>query len=205
MRTNEALIYRPKNRKLIWIAFACAVTIHLAALGLANSKPQSFSPDVSAFGPDVDVTGDLPPANPNEPEIILPPEQTLPNDEFADENTVQRQKPLHKTATAAIPRSTSLGMARATGAGSAKALALFAPRPSYPYEARRGGITGSGVAHLIVNSAGGNVTDARMSQTTGSAILDNATLTALRRWRFKVGVPENVDVPITYTLTGVSY
>jgi len=35
--------------------------------------------------------------------------------------------------------------------------------------------------------------------------LDSATVEALRRWRFKPGVASNVSVPITYTLTGVSY
>jgi TonB family protein len=84
-------------------------------------------------------------------------------------------------------------------------LALYAPKPSYPYEARRGGITGSGIAHLIVNSGAGNVIEARMSQSTGNPILDSATLSALRSWRFKPGVASNVEVPITYTLSGVSY
>ena len=89
--------------------------------------------------------------------------------------------------------------------GSVKALTLHAPRPAYPYEARRGGITGSGVAQLTVNTEAGNVIDARMAQSTGSMILDHATVETLRQWRFKPGVAANVDVPITYTLTGVSY
>jgi outer membrane biosynthesis protein TonB len=35
--------------------------------------------------------------------------------------------------------------------------------------------------------------------------LDNATVEALRRWRFKPGVASNIAVPVTYTLSGVSY
>jgi TonB family protein len=44
-----------------------------------------------------------------------------------------------------------------------------------------------------------------MVQSTGNPILDNATVEALRRWRFKPGVAANVHVPITFTLSGVSY
>jgi TonB family protein len=82
---------------------------------------------------------------------------------------------------------------------------MYAPRPVYPYEARRQRMTGSGIALLSVDPAVGNVTSVRMTQSCGSVILDNATLDALRRWRFKRGSALSVEVPITYTLTGVSY
>jgi TonB family protein len=82
---------------------------------------------------------------------------------------------------------------------------MYAPRPVYPYEARRQRITGSGIALLTVASADGNVVDVRMAQSCGSVILDNATHDAFRRWHFKPGSVERVQVPITYTLTGASY
>ena len=88
---------------------------------------------------------------------------------------------------------------------SLKALALSAPRPEYPYEARRQRTTGSGIAALTIDPVSGNVTDVRMTQSTGSATLDNATINALRRWRFKSGAMTRVQVPITYTLTGASF
>ncbi len=199
---NGTVIYRPNNRKLTWIAFACAITIHLGAVGLANNKPESVSPVVPP-GSDVEVT-DFPPANPEEPELVLPPEQpSIERQEFTDENV--KLTPIRPRKKISPVQSPSMGLSRSSNAGSAKALALFAPRPSYPYEARRSGTTGSGIARLTVNSAAGNVIDAQMSQSTGSAILDNATLSAFRTWRFKLGVAEIVDVPITYTLSGVSY
>lgn len=202
---NEALIYRPNNRKLIWIAFACAITIHLAAVGFANSRPQKVSSVVSPFGPDIEVT-DFPPSAQEEPDLTAPPEQPSSNEDFVEENATRPPiRPHKKAPVTAVSRANGIGMARATSFGSAKALTLYAPRPNYPYEARRGGVTGSGIAHLAVNSASGNVTDARMAQSTGSLVLDNATVDALRRWRFKPGVASNVDVPITYTLSGVSY
>jgi TonB family protein len=45
-----------------------------------------------------------------------------------------------------------------------------------------------------------------MAQSIGSPILDNATTSTFRRWRFQPGkVAPKVKVPITYTLTGASY
>jgi protein TonB len=89
--------------------------------------------------------------------------------------------------------------------GAVKAIVKYAPRPVYPYEARRQRITGSGIALLIVDPEVGNVTTVRMTHSCGSVILDNATLDAFRRWRFNPGSALSVEVPITYTVTGVSY
>jgi len=202
---NKAVIYRHNNRKLTWFAFACAITIHLGAIAIAGNKTKPVSVAWEE-GPDAPpVSGTIDPApQPPEAETILPPEQpSIEPHEFIDENV--KLAPIHPRKKISPVQSPSIGLSRASNAGSAKALALFAPRPSYPYEARRSGTTGSGVAQLTVNSAAGNVIDARMAQTTGSPILDNATLSAFRRWRFKPGAASNVDVPITYTLTGVSY
>jgi protein TonB len=88
---------------------------------------------------------------------------------------------------------------------SVKVLAIYAPRPEYPYEARRQRTTGSGLVILMIDSPTGCVTNARMAQSTGSAVLDNSAVSALRRWRFKSGTAAKVQVPITYTLTGASY
>lgn len=88
---------------------------------------------------------------------------------------------------------------------SARVLAMNAPRPEYPYEARRQRLTGSGMAVLTIDFASGSVLDVTMAQSTGSAVLDNATVSAFRRWRFRPGTISKVQSPITYTLTGASY
>jgi TonB family protein len=87
----------------------------------------------------------------------------------------------------------------------AKALALYAPRPQYPYEARSRHVTGSGVIVATVDAASGNVTSASVSQSTGSPILDNAATSAFRQWRFRPGTVSKVNIPITFTMTGASY
>ena len=85
-------------------------------------------------------------------------------------------------------------------------MAVSAPRPDYPYEARTRGITGKGVAELTVDASTGTVTQARMAESTGSPVLDDAAVTAFRRWRFKPGnYSPAVHIPITYTATGASY
>jgi TonB family protein len=88
-----------------------------------------------------------------------------------------------------------------------KALAIYAPRPAYPYEARAKRLTGSGVAILTIDPATGNVTTAEMAASTGVEILDDATISTFRRWRFKPGTIKKVEIPIVFSLSGpgVSY
>jgi len=88
---------------------------------------------------------------------------------------------------------------------SAKAVAVSAPRPEYPYEARRSKVTGSGVCVMTVDPGSGAVTSATMAQSTGSPILDNAATSAFRRWRFKPGTVSKVRTPITFTMSGAQY
>jgi len=204
---NTALIYRTRSRWLTWVAFGCAIAIHLTAIALAENKSRVVVTDFGPFVPDV-IGVDDQPALPQEPETVSPPEQVQPvpdEDAFPEENAKPPVRPRKKTPVSPVVRPIGAGTGPALHAGSVKALTLYAPRPAYPYEARRGGITGSGIAELTVNSAVGNVIDARMAQTTGNVFLDNSTLETLRRWCFKPGVASNVEVPITYTLTGVSY
>ena len=58
---------------------------------------------------------------------------------------------------------------------------------------------------MTVDSSSGAVTDAVMGQSTGNAILDNAALSAFRRWRFRAGTVSRVRTPITFTMTGAQY
>ena len=174
---NQALIYRANNRRLIWFAFACAITIHLGAIAIAGNKtkPVTVTSWGGPEGPPIEI--EYPPAPP-EIETVLPPDQPIvENQEFVDDNVPRPPiNPRTKTPVTAVRGATGLGTARTMGFGSAKALTLFAPKPNYPYEARRGGVTGTGVAQLKVNTAAGNVIGARMSQSTGSAVLDKATV-----------------------------
>lgn len=86
---------------------------------------------------------------------------------------------------------------------SAKALAIYAPRPQYPYEARARRQVGSGIAILAVEPSTGIVKNAEMATSTGHELLDNAALSAFRKWRFRPGsVRAEVRIPITFTMGG---
>ncbi len=82
---------------------------------------------------------------------------------------------------------------------------LYAPYPVYSYEARRLHQVGSGIARLKVDPETGNVAEATMQLSTGSAILDNATLRALRLWKFKPHTVSAAKIPVTYTLLGALF
>jgi len=130
----------------------------------------------------------------------LPPPPILPENDFPSEAAMPPPiRKINQRQTQPFIRPPNSMTAR-----SARVLALNAPRPQYPYEARRQRTTGSGVALLTIDSTG-SVLDVSMAQSTGSPVLDNATMIAFRRWRFRPGTTGKVQMPITYTLTGASY
>lgn len=200
---NPALIYRQKGRSIFWLAFFFALAIHLGAVALAKTK----SPPATLE--DFNPPGDVELVDTAEPEPALleesatpPPLEQIPPDQdiFREENLTPPPVRAHRKA-----RPASLFRGTTASLRSVKAMVAYAPRPVYPYEARRQRVTGSGVAFLTVDQTLGTVTDVLMAQSCGNAILDNSTLDALRRWRFKPGGVTQVEVPITYTLMGVSY
>ena len=74
----------------------------------------------------------------------------------------------------------------------------------YPYEAKRARLTGSGIARVSV-SPDGSVTSVSMSKSTGHPVLDNAAVVGLRGARFKPGTVPQVNIPITFTMTGAQF
>src|SRR5215472_8503834 len=80
----------------------------------------------------------------------------------------------------------------------AQSMAISAPLPEYPYEAKRRNLTGSGTCVVTVDTATGTVTNASMSQSTGSPLLDKLTIQTFKSWRFKPGTVSQVRVPVSY-------
>lgn len=99
---------------------------------------------------------------------------------------------------AALPLSPQLAPAE----GDAGAFAVYAPRPTYPYEARARRLQGSGAAIVTVDPATGNVTNVVMAISTGFRSLDDETISTFRRWRFKPDTVKKVRIPITFTFAG---
>jgi TonB family protein len=203
--TNTALLYRPTQRWRTWIAFACAIGLHFVAISLARTVPEVPSfPASTDIGIDVTI-GRAPDEMPVEPEkTSTPPPEPVKSDEAFPEETpkprIRRSDPQPLQAIRPVQSTSSR-----SSFSSFKVLATYAPRPDYPFEARRQHATGSGVVVLTIDSSTGTVSDARVAQSTGSEILDNSAVSTFRRWRFKLGTTTNVRVPITFTLSGASY
>jgi TonB family protein len=200
---NPALVYGQHGRSIFWIAFMSALAIHLGAVALAKTKSPPITLEVFTPLDDLELvdTAEPEPALLEESAVPPPLEQIRPDqDNFQEENITPPPVRAHRRA-----RPASLFRGTTASLRSVKAMVAYAPRPVYPYEARRQRVTGAGVALLTVDQTSGTVTDVLMAQSCGNAFLDNSTLDALRRWRFKPGSAARVQVPITYTLMGVSY
>jgi protein TonB len=184
------------------------VVIHLAAVALAQKReppPVDLSDIPTAV---VLATLEAPEEQPTPPPEDIPlPELPPPPDvkpEYVEETTPPPKQPKQQKI-APIKAPQVAGAPGPMSISSAKALATYAPRPQYPYEARSRRVTGSGVCVVTVDPGSGSVTGASMAQSIGNPILDNAATSAFRQWRFKPGTVSKVRIPITFTMTGASY
>ena len=188
--------------------------VHLAAVGIAAIRPTEKITDLSDI-PEATVEMSLEPAQeaqptppPEEEPPPPPPPEAIPEQqpEFVEEKpTPPPKRPPSNAPVVPLAKPKPAGPMGPMSMSSAKAVAVSAPRPEYPYEARRTKTTGSGVCVMTVDTGSGAVTSAEMAQSTGSPILDNAATSAFRRWRFKPGTVSKVRTPITFTMSGASY
>ena len=197
----KPLLYRPAPQWQLWAAVGGAVAIHLTAVALAQrheAPPVELPPNAPTV---VEATLAPPEATPPPEDIPLPEPPPPPEikPEFVEERTPPPRPPPSAQQKFTPIKAQAMTMSRA------KALAVNAPRPQYPYEARSRKITGSGVCVVTVDPGSGSVTGASMTQSIGSPILDNAALSAFRQWRFRPGTVSQVRIPITFTMTGASY
>jgi protein TonB len=202
-------MYRPPPKWQLWAALGGALVIQFAAVVIAGIHPEpppaaDLSQIPEAVAAVLEQEPEPPaPTPPEEPELPPPPPPPEAQPEFHEEEPTPTPRPHPQASRPPAP------IKRLGGTGSmstAKAQAVFSPKPEYPYEARRQKQTGSGVCVLTVDVASGNVTDTDMKQSTGSPILDSSTTSAFKRWRFRPNsVPPQVRVPITFTMTGASF
>jgi len=205
--TATALLYRPTKSWRVVAAFGAAALIHFAAIALANvhRTDNAGEPPFQDGFTDVSLESPSTVADPmleNQDPLPTPPRT---DDSFLEQSStpppVRRQinKRIEPVRRSGNPFSGSRNLS------SAKVLAVSAPRPEYPYEARRQRITGAGIVSMSVDSASGQVTDVAIVRSTGSPFLDNAATAGFRRWRFKPGTVSPVTCPITFTLTGAAF
>jgi len=205
--TPKPLLYRPPPRWQWWAAFGGAVAIHLTAVALAQKRevPVEVPSDVPTAVVEATLQATEEPTPP--PEDIPLPEAPPPPEikpEYVEETTPPPKRPTAQKFSP-IKAPQAAGRPGTMSISSAKALATYAPRPQYPYEARSHHIMGSGVCVVDVDPGSGSVTSASMAQSIGNSILDNAAVSAFRQWRFRPGTVSKVKIPITFTMTGASY
>ena len=195
------LIYRPPPRWYFWTALGAALAIHATAVALSQRR-EAAAVELPPQPPQVIEATLAPPESTPPPEDIPLPEPPPPPDikpEFVEERTPPPRPPPSAPQKFVPIKASALSMSQA------KALAINAPRPPYPYEARAHHIMGSGVITVNVDPASGSVTDASVTQSIGSPILDDAAVSTFRRWKFRPGSVSKVRIPITFTMTGASY
>jgi periplasmic protein TonB len=198
-------IYRADNRFLFWAAFVSSILIHIVAV--TATYTDQTGPTVGVFDDSVIATVE-PVESPSaeEPPPIDPPLETLyppiVQPDVPEEHPVP---PVHRVTQWRRLKSSTADLPGPVRMSAAKAAAINAPKPDYPYEARRQHASGSGLAILYVDGATGSVTRVEMRQSTGNKLLDHATITAFERWRFRPGTASIVQTPITFTLMGAQY
>jgi TonB family protein len=144
-----------------------------------NRSTASMPPSQKAATP----IEQAPPAE--ESPVVALPEEKKPRRKKRPRPPVQTEA---ATISAPVPMSLSV----------AQSMAITAPLPDYPYEAKRRNLAGSGICVVTVDTATGTVTNASMVQSTGSPLLDKLTIQTFKSWRFKPGTVSQVRVPISY-------
>jgi TonB family protein len=206
--TTAALLYQPTRSWRVAVAFGAAALIHFAAIALANFHrvEETGGAVFTNNFTDIFVEPDPTIADPTTetPDPVPTPPQT--DDSFPEQNSTP--PPVRPLTNKRIPPIVKPGNNRVAGPlalSSARVFAISAPRPEYPYEARRQRIKGDGVVAMTIDPLTGRIAAVSMAKSTGSPFLDNAALTGFRKWRFKPGTVSTINCPVTFTLTGVSY
>src|SRR5437868_5982872 len=164
------LLYRPPPRWQFWAALGGAIAIHLASVGIAAIKHEPPAVDLSNI-PTATVEATLQPEDqPTPPPEDIPVPEPPPVPEVQPEFHEEKPPPPKQQTKAAGPvKAPQAGVPGTMSISGAKAIAIYAPKPEYPYEAKSRKQTGSGVAVLSVDTSSGNVTDASMAQSIGSS------------------------------------
>jgi TonB family protein len=144
-----------------------------------NGSHASMPPNQKPATP----TEQAPPSE--EPEVVAVPAE-------------KKHRPRKRLRPAVQPEAASISAPVPISLSVAQSMALTAPLPDYPYEAKRRKLTGSGLCVVTVDTATGTVTNATMFQSTGSPLLDKLTIQTFKSWRFKPGTVSQVRVPISY-------
>ncbi len=207
----KPILYRPPSKNLVWGALGCTLVIYVGAIvaAIKREAPPVNLADIPTAT--VEATLDQPEDQPTPPpeDIPIPEPPPMPQEvpEFHEEVTPppRLQHPTKPTAPIKAPQ-VGISKPSTMSISGAKAVAIYSPKPPYPYQARAQHLTGSGVCVLSIDVASGTVTEATMATSTGTSVLDNSATSTFKQWKFRPGAAApKVKVPIVFNLTGASY
>jgi len=203
-QTGEMIqIQKPKKKK------KAEPTSQIAATApKQNTAPAPEQTPPAPVEPPTQIATEKKKAEPDPSTASMPPSQkpATPTEQSApaEEPAVvavpaeRKPRPRKRPRPAVQPASASISAPVPVSLSVAQSMAITAPLPDYPYEAKRRNLTGSGICVVTVDSATGTVTSATMYQSTGSPLLDKLTIQTFKSWRFKPGTVSQVRVPISY-------
>jgi len=175
-----------------------------------ESKLEASRNEIAALQKRVGEAG--PAASPSQnPDAVSKPQQPTtsgPSVEIAQgpaEEATPPPPPRPKQQVVPIKAQQVAGTLGTMSISSARALAVFAPRPEYPREARSHRIAGSGVCVVSVDRGSGHVTEASIAQSTGNQTLDNSAISTFRTWIFKPRKVSTVSISFGFTTRGAPY
>lgn len=192
-------------------ALFAAITLEATAVAVASLHGRNeipvetgiLSEPPAAEGIILDLPPELPAAI-EEPQFA-PPLLPLDPTEFVIEEPSRparkQNPPVHKSRIS--PAGTASAATGSPTLTSRHARMISAPRPTYPYEARRAKQTGSG-RFLLEFDPSGSVTNVHLVQSTGSRLLDQVSIRTLSRRKCNPGLYKQVYVPITFSLEGAT-
>jgi TonB family protein len=195
-------VYKRTIQSILCIGLALAGSLLARAQELAPanleelSKRAEATPTPSAERPRAKPSLEISAARPKETLTLIPEQTPPPQEQATPAAAVEKNRPRVGRRAVVQPKAPP---ASPTSLSAAKAVAISAPLPNYPYEARRAHLSSSsGVCVMFVDTTSGTVTSAVMAQSTGNTILDKITTDTFAKWRFKPGTVSQVQVPITY-------
>jgi protein TonB len=147
------------------------------------------------------------PPKPQAKAQVQPRPAAVPTPQPAATSNVEDSLPASVSASAGNPAPANTG-----GGGDAvptqlRPAYLNNPIPEYPLAAKRRGIEGRVLVHAEVDEHG-LPSVVKLARSSGSEMLDNAAVEAVKRWRFSAAsqggrsVRASVVIPITFQLSG---
>jgi periplasmic protein TonB len=212
------------NRELI-IALAASLALHAAFIFGGQLFKSAPAPKVVTEEIPVIALMPLPPVEPEQPEIIepsesaaagemsnlVPPMQADLPSVVLDSPFVQQIQPLPPPGLNQLTGTIPIPLGRPGGAGGTSLstifdlgsldqdpVATFQPKPIYPYELRRLGVTGEVQLGFIVTAAG-TVRDPYIIRSSRREFED-AALQAVLKWKFRPGKKAGAAVNTRVTI-----